>query len=60
MRLCEIVSLVGYALGGLAGERLLNRLGIKSSYDSVLRRVKTRRRGAIQPAVRVLSVDDWA
>jgi hypothetical protein len=34
MRLCEIVSLVGYALGGLAGERLLNRLGIKSSYDT--------------------------
>lgn len=42
------------------GERLLNRLGIKSSDDTVLRRVKGRRRGAIQPAVRVLSVDDWA
>jgi transposase len=60
MRLCEIVGLVGYALGGLPGERLLNRLGIKSSDDTVLRRVKGRRRGAIQPAVRVLSVDDWA
>ena len=59
-RLCEIVGLVGYALGGLPGERLLNRLGIKSSDDTVLRRVKGRRRGAIQPAVRVLSVDDWA
>jgi hypothetical protein len=60
MRLCEIVGLVGYALGGLPGERLLNRLGIKSSDDTVLRRVKGRRRGTIQPAVRVLSVDDWA
>jgi hypothetical protein len=60
MRLCEIVGLVGYALGGLPGERLLNRLGIKSSDDTVLRRVKGRRRGAIQPAVRVLGVDDWA
>jgi hypothetical protein len=59
-RLCEIVGLVGYALGGLPGERLLDRLGIKSSDDTVLRRVKARRRGAIQPAVRVLSVDDWA
>jgi hypothetical protein len=59
-RLCEIVGLVGYALGGLPGERLLNRLGITSSDDTVLRRVKARRRGAIQPAVRVLSVDDWA
>jgi hypothetical protein len=59
-RLCEIVGLVGYALGGLPGERLLNRLGIKSSDDTVLRRVKTRRRGSSQPTVRVLSVDDWA
>ena len=60
MRLCEIVGLVGYALCGTPGERLLDRLGIKSSDDTVLRRVKGRRRGAIQPAVRVLSVDDWA
>ena len=60
VRLCETVGLVGYALGGLPGERLLNRLGITSSDDTVLRRVKGRRRGAIQPAVRVLSVDDWA
>jgi transposase len=60
MRLSEIVGLVGYALGGLPGERLLDRLGIKSSGDTVLRRVKARRNGAIQPAVRVLSVDDWA
>jgi transposase len=60
LRLCEIVGLVGYSLGGLPGERLLNRLGIESSDDTVLRRLKTRRRGAIQPAVRVLSVDDWA
>jgi transposase len=59
-RLCEIVGLVGYALGGLPGERLLNRLGIKRSDDTVLRRVKTRGRGASQPTVRVLSVDDWA
>jgi hypothetical protein len=51
MRLCEIVGLVGYALGGLPGERLLNRLGIKSSDDTVLRRVKARRRGAIQPRI---------
>ena len=59
-RLCEIVGLVGYALGGLPGERLLNRLGIKSSDDTVLRRVKTRKRGSSQAPARVLSVDDWA
>jgi len=59
-RLCEIVGLVGYALGGLPAERLLNRLGVRSSDDTVLRRVKTRGRAASQPKVRVLSVDDWA
>ncbi len=59
-RLCEIVGLVGYALGGLPGERLLNRLGIKRSDDTVLRRIKTPGRTASQPKVRVLSVDDWA
>ncbi len=57
-RLCEILGLVGYALGGLPSERLLRRLGIKSSDDTVLRRVKSRRREA-RP-IRVLSVDDWA
>lgn len=59
-RLCEIVGLVGYALGGLPGERLLQRLGIRRSDDTVLRRIKTRGRQASQPKVRVLSVDDWA
>jgi hypothetical protein len=39
-RLCAIVDLVGCALGGLPGERLLKRLAIKSSDDTVLRRVK--------------------
>jgi hypothetical protein len=42
MRLCDIVGLVGYALCGAPGERLLNRLGITSSDDTVLRRVKAR------------------
>jgi hypothetical protein len=35
IRQCEIVGLVGYSLGGLPGERLLKRLGIKSSDDTV-------------------------
>jgi hypothetical protein len=42
----------------LPGERLLNRLGIKRSDDTVLRRVKAQRPGASQSIVRVLSVDD--
>ena len=43
-QLCEIVGIVGYAVGGLPGERLLARLGIKSSDDTVLRRIKSRLR----------------
>jgi transposase len=60
-RLHALIVQVGYALGGLPGSRLLDRLGIPSSDDTVLRRVKTRMRaqgGA--PHVRVLGVDDWA
>ena len=57
-RLCEIVGMVGYALAGLPGERILSRLGIKSGDDTVLRRIKSRLRETSQ--VRMLSVDDWA
>ena len=59
-RLCEIVGLVGYVPGGLPGERLLHRLGIVRSDDTVLRRVKSRGCGTSQPKVRVLGVNDWA
>jgi zinc-finger of transposase IS204/IS1001/IS1096/IS1165 len=38
-RLLEVVRLVGYAAGGLPGSRLLNRLAIPISDDSVLRAV---------------------
>ena len=51
---------VGYALGGLRGSRLLNDLGIMSSDDTVLRRVKAWARRQNEPKVRVLGVDDWA
>ena len=59
-RRCEILGVVGYALGGLPGARLLNRLGMPSSHDTVLRRIKARARGRSVPPVRVLGVDDWA
>jgi transposase len=61
-RLCEVVGRVGYALGGLPGARLLGHLGIASSADTVLRRVKARarKRTRPRPRVRVLGVDDWA
>jgi len=59
-RLRDIVGLIGYAMGGLPGSRLLSRLGMPSSDDTVLRRVKAGRRGSEETKVRVLGVDDWA
>ena len=59
-RLCEVLELVGYALGGRPASRLLQRLGICRSADTVLRRVKARSRCRTGSKVRVLGVDDWA
>lgn len=60
-RTAEIIRVVGYMAGGLPGERLLIRLGISTSDDTVLRRV---RQAAVQqlPAIpiRNVGVDDWA
>jgi hypothetical protein len=58
-RLSETIRLIGYVLGGEAGSRLTERLGMATSADTLLRRVKQ------GPAVDVLSakvlgVDDWA
>ena len=58
-RLSETLRLIGYVLGGEAGARLSKRLGMATSPDSVLRRLKVgpsvEARGA-----RVVGVDDWA
>lgn len=59
-RASEIVRLIGYVAGGLPGQRLLARLAIATSDDTVLRRVRQAPevRGTIP--VRNLGVDDWA
>ena len=59
-RRCEVLRLIGYALGGLPGSRLLERLGMTASRDTVLRRVKTVSRRKNDAKIRVLGVDDWA
>jgi len=60
VRLSNVIGWVGYAMGGLPGSRLLGVLGMPSSNDTVLRRVKAPRRGWEEKKVRVLGVDDWA
>jgi len=59
-RLAEIVRVVGYAAGGLPGARLLARLAIRTSDDTVLRRVKTLVAPPANDSIEVLGVDDWA
>jgi transposase len=58
-RLSETIRLIGYALGGEAGARLAQRLGMETSGDTVLRRVKS---GPVPPVERTVAVgvDDWA
>lgn len=45
-RAAEIVRLIGYVAGGLPGQRLLVRLAIATSDDTVLRRVRKQPSGA--------------
>jgi transposase len=58
-RLERTLSLVGFALGGEAGYRLAVELGMATSPDTLLRRLRrTTLLGTAE--VRVLGVDDWA
>lgn len=60
-RLREIVRSVGFVAGGLPGARLLARLAITVSDDTVLRTVKLRPRVlSDEHSIRCLGVDDWA
>ena len=58
-RLSETVRLIGYVLGGEAGARLSQRLGMATSPDTVLRRLKGGPSLPVQGA-RAVGVDDWA
>lgn len=60
-RASEIVRLVGYVAGGLPGQRLLDRLSISTSDDTVLRRVRQKPLQEVGGLpIRNLGVDDWA
>jgi len=60
-RLETVIRLVGYNLGGLPGSRILDRLAVQVSDDTVLRTVKRPNPacGEAEP-LRHLGVDDWA
>ncbi len=60
-RASEIVRLIGYVTGGLPGQRLLARLAIATSDDTVLRRVRQKPAQELSGLpIYNLGVDDWA
>jgi transposase len=57
-RVSELVRLLGHATGGRSAERLLHRLGIPHSDDTVLRILKREAAGRRKPVVRLVGIDD--
>jgi transposase len=56
----NLTLLIGHALGGRPGERLMNRLNLATSDDTILRRLKRQAQEPVGSEVRVLGVDEWA
>ncbi len=57
----EIVGLLGHSMGGRPGERLMQRLGMPVSDDTILRQLK--RDAAVAHCtseIRVVGIDDWS
>jgi hypothetical protein len=59
-RLGDLQRHLGLALGGQAGARLAERLGLPVSPDTLLRLVRRKANQCASETVRVLGVDDWA
>jgi hypothetical protein len=59
-RFRQTLALIGYALGGEAGARLAERIGVESSGDTILRILKQTEPESDGTSVRVLGIDDWA
>lgn len=60
-RVEEAVQLVGYNLGGRPAERLMSRLGMAVSNDTILRQLKSRAAARVaSQRLRVVGIDDWA
>jgi transposase len=60
-RAAELVHLFGHGVGGRPGERLLKRIGMPTSDDTILRSLKRRtKERRAETSVRVVGLDDWA
>lgn len=60
LRLGKATQALGFSLGGEAGTRTAERLGIPSSADTLLRRIRQSPVPALEESPRVIGVDDWA
>lgn len=58
-RLTDVFTLIGFALGGEAGKRLVAGMGLAASPDTLLRLIRGQAEQAV-PTPRVLGVDDFA
>jgi transposase len=60
-RIAELVHLFGHGTGGRSGERLMKRLGMPVSDDTILRHLKRQvARLRARTLVRVAGIDDWS
>jgi len=59
-RWAQTVRVFAYVLGGRSASRLLERLGIKASRQTILRHLQRPCRPRNEVQVRVLRVDNWA
>ncbi len=57
-RLGDLFTLIGFALGGEAGKRLVDGMGIETSPDTLLQLVREQQESQV-PTPRVLGVDDF-
>jgi len=60
-RAAELVHLFGHRVGGRPGERLMTRIGMPTSDDTILRHLKRRAKARrAETSVRLADIDDWA
>ena len=60
LRLSQAFAVLGMALGGRAGARLAEGLGLGTSRDSLLRQLRRKTCADLTASPRVLGIDDWA